>query len=331
MRSLAITVILLTAGAASASERIHTVAPGDSAPSLAKKYYGNRDLGDLLLRYNGKAGKMIHPGDRLTVPFCEVYEARPGDTWSAIAKRLLGRTGAGAVLAHINGHAPEEPLRVGTRIVVPVVVRHTLARGESLSSLAQRFYGDTRKAGMIREFGRIKPAQRVAVGTALEIPTIAFLKAEPPKMIAARPSPTPEPVPSAPPAPLPPPAPPVEERRFVGPLGAAERYFADGEYDRAREMLEALRDRVSNDGSPLDRRDWGRLLAFTYIALDRDEDACAVHRSSSSVGPPELDPDLISPRIRSALSKCAGASSSLEPLDNPGTPSQISPHAGTRG
>ena len=37
-----------------------------------------------------------------------------------------------------------------------------------------------------------------------------------------------------------------------------------------------------------------------------------------------LDPDLVSPRIRSVLSQC-------ERLDNPPAPPQIPPHAGTRG
>jgi len=309
MRALAIALF--------AALQIHTVAPGDSAPSLAKKYYGNRDLGDLLLRYNGKAGKMIHPGDRLTVPFCEIYTSKPGDTWSGVTKRLLGQSGMAPVLAELNGRSEAEPLRTGTRIVVPVVVRVTLARGESLSSLAQRFYGDPSKAAMIREFGRIEDAKRVTVGTAIEIPTIAFLKVpsppEPPQAIAAAPPATPEPLPSAP---------PVEERRFVGPLRAAEQSFLDGDYDRAKEMLEALRDRVAGDGSTEDKREWRRALAFTYVALDRDDDACSTYRSASpDAGAADLDPDLVSPRIRSVLSRCV--------LDNPNPPSQISPHAGT--
>ena len=87
---------------------------------------------------------------------------------------------------------------------------------------------------------------------------------------------------------------------------------------------------VANEGTEGDRRNWGRLLAFVYIALDRDADACAVYRAGSAAsGPTALDPDLVSPRIRDVLLKCAG-SGSAERFDKPGAQAQIPPHAGTR-
>lgn len=149
--------------------------------------------------------------------------------------------------------------------------------------------------------------------------------------VAAAPVPAPTPAPVAP-APPSSPAPPVEVRRYEAPLAEAQRSFAEGEYDRARETLEGLRDKVASEGSESDRREWGRLMAFTYIALDRDDDACAAYRTGSpAAGAGALDPDLISPRIRSALSKCAAAGNSAERLDNPGAAPQIPPHVDTRG
>jgi LysM repeat protein len=319
---------LLAVGTHAAAEHVHTIASGESAASLAKKYYGEPDLGDLLLRYNGKPGTAIHPGERLTIPFCEVYRARPGDTWSGLAKQHLGRAAASAVLAELNGYPAGQPLRVGARIVFPVVLRHTLARGETLASLSARSYGDPKKAKTLQAFNRIGDAKRVAVGTPIEIPLVAFLRGETdpgtndakePAAIAASPGESPE-------AAVPPP--PVDERRFEGPLAAAGRSFAEGEYDRAREILEALHEGVTSEGALADRREWGQLMAFVYIALDRDDDACTAYRSGSPpAGPPNFDPDLISPRIRTVLSNCPAASSSLGRLDNPGTPPQIPLHA----
>ena len=128
------------------------------------------------------------------------------------------------------------------------------------------------------------------------------------------------------------PPPPADERRFESPLAAAGRSFAEGEYDRAREMLEALRESVASEGAESDRREWGRLMSFVYIALDRDDDACAAYRSSSPpAGPSSFDPDLISPRIRAVLSNCPAGKPGLGQLDNPGPPAQIPLHAGTRG
>jgi LysM repeat protein len=342
MKALALAFVLLAVPAVRAADNVHVVTAGESAPALAKKYYGSSSLSDLLLRYNGKTGKMIHPGERLSIPYCEVYRTRSGDTWSELAMKHLGRATAAPTLAELNGYTTDQPLRVGARIVVPVVLAHTLARGESLSSLAQRFYGDPTKAATLQAFSRIEDATRLAVGTPLEIPLIAFVRAEktqavddakkpiaaavpdPPVAVAASPTPGSQAAPPPPAAEAPP--------RFVGPLDAAGRSFASGEYERAREILESLREIVASEGTEADRRNWGRLLAFVYIALDRDVDACAVYRAASPAsGPTAVDPDLVSPRIRDVLLKCSTASGSAERLGRPGAPAQIPPHAGTRG
>jgi LysM repeat protein len=296
---------LLTGEPLWAAERVHTVATGESAASLAKKYYGERSLGDLLLRYNDAPGKVVHPGQRLKIPYCEVYRARTGDTWSGLAKRNLGRTAASSTLAELNGYAAGRPLRAGARIVFPVVLRHELARGETLSSIAERFYGDPHRAAMLQAFGRIDDVKRLAVGTTLEIPIVSFVRAETaqaatPAVVAPPPA---EPS-TASAATAPPPR--TDERRFEKPLAAAGRSFAEGEFDRALEILEALRESVAREGGDSDRREWGRLMAFVFVALDRDADACAAYRS----GPPEaapapFDPDMVSPRIRGVLSNCA--------------------------
>ena len=308
MRALALALVVLAAPTVHAADKIHVVTAGESATALAKKYYGDSKLSDLLLRYNGKPGKMIHPGERLSIPYCEVYHTRSGDTWSELAKKHLGRATAAPALAELNGYAMDQPLRVGARIVVPVVLAHTLAQGESLSSLAERFYGDPAKAATLQAFSRIEDPKRLAVGTPLEIPLIAFVRTEKTQTVAdvRKPAAVPDPPVAAAAAP-PPPAAEVLPR-FVGPLDAAGRSFASGEYDHAREILESLREMVASEGTAADRRNWGRLLAFVYIALDRDADACAVYRAGSPAsGSTTLDPDVVSPRIRDVLLKCSTA------------------------
>jgi LysM repeat protein len=343
LNAITLSAGLVAAGTVAAGERAHIVAAGESAASVAKKYYGEPKLGELLLRYNGKPGTVLQPGERLTIPFSDVYRARPGDTWSGLAKRRLGRVSASPVLAELNGFAAGQPLPVGARIAFPVVLRHPLARGESLSSLADRYYGDAQKAARLQAFSRIDDAKRLAVGTPLEIPLIVSLRDEAnsvrndPKEQAtvAVPPPAPTPAPAQPlekatAAAIPPP--PADERRFESPLAEAARTFTEGEYDRAREMLEALREPVAGTGGASDRREWGQLMAFVYIALDRDDDACTAYRSGS---PPasatSFDPDLVSPRIRAVLSNCPAVNPGPERLDNAGPPPQISLHAGTRG
>jgi hypothetical protein len=107
--------------------------------------------------------------------------------------------------------------------------------------------------------------------------------------------------------------------------------FTAGEYDRAQQQLEALRERVTAEGSAAERLEWGRLLAFVYIALDRDGDACAVFRSASPSGePPKFDPDRISPRIREVRSNCAAGDPKTGRLDSAGAAPQISLHGDTQ-
>ena len=334
----------LGAGPVAAGERLHTVAAGESPGSVAKKYYGEPKLGELLLRYNDKSGTVLQPGERLTIPYSDVYRARPGDTWTVLAKRRLGRASASQALAALNGYEAGQPLPVGARIAFPLVLSHPLARGESLSSLADRYYGDAQKAALLQSFSRIDDAKRLAVGTPLEIPLIVSLRGEtdalrtePKDRVAvAVPAPPPSrPAEKAAAAPAPEAAispPPPEERRFEAPLAEAARSFTEGEYDRAKEALEALRDPVAGMGAVSDRREWSRLMAFVYIALDRDGDACAAYRTTPPpVEPASLDPDLISPRIRSVLSNCPAVTSGPGRLDNAGPPPQIPLHADTRG
>jgi LysM repeat protein len=335
---------LVGVGTAAAGERVHIVAAGESAASVAKKYYGEPKLGEMLLRYNDKAGTVLQPGERLTIPYSEVYRARPGDTWSVLAKRRLGRASASPVLAELNGYAAGQALPAGARIAFPVVLHHSLVRGESLSSLADRYYGDAKKAATIQAFSRTVEATRLAAGTPLEIPLIVSLRGEADSIrtepkdkaaVAVPPPPParpPEKATAAPASEAAIPLPPADERRFETPLAEAERHFADGEYDDAKQVLEALREPVTSRGGVSDRRAWGQLMAFVYIALDRNDDACAAYRAGSPPAEPaSFDPDLISPLIRSVLSNCPSVTSVPGQLDNPGPPPQIPLHANTRG
>lgn len=77
------------------------------------------------------------------------------------------------------------------------VIMHTVRAGETLGSLAQRYYGDSARAEVIFETNQLTPGTRLAVGQSLKIPEILgvpFVRAEPTRE-AARPSPRKEPTP----------------------------------------------------------------------------------------------------------------------------------------
>lgn len=239
-------------------------------------------------------------------PCCRTHRAATGETWASLAQDWLGRASYGPILAELNGAPPEKVLRKGDRVVVPVVVRHKLGAKETLSAVAARYYGDPKKARILRAFGRFPNGKAPAPGTVIGIPITASAP-KPPKP-APEPTPAP-PVVAAAPEPSPPPS-------FVEPLRAAEVDYVYGDYERALQVLEEIRIPVRSSGSVADQRELSRLLAFTYVALDRGAQACEAY---SSAPPPrvELDPDLVSPKIRQALAGC---------LDSPPPAPQIPSH-----
>ena len=125
-------------------------------------------------------------------------------------------------------------------------VLHTVRPGESLASLAQRYYGDRARLEVIWETNQLPPGRGLAVGTVLKIPEIPGVPfhgprrrrppppPEPGREDVARPAPVPEPPAAAPgPAPVPAPEAPPE----VNPLLAEAREAAE-----KREYAVALAD-----------------------------------------------------------------------------------------
>ncbi len=300
-RILVLAISLSAATVGTASPRIHKVRRGESASSIAQRYYGNYKLTELLLKYNGKSDTVIQPGEKLKVPFCEVHRVRGGDTLSRLAQRYLDRPLAYREIAALNNLNPNTPLQVGQRIVIPVILSHALERGESLATLAKLFYDDTDMAHVLQSYNGIDDPHRLSVGQKIEVPLVSFVnrgeaQASPEPASVEREKRTVEPAPK-PAAPEPP--------RFQSKIALARTAYSLGEYGRARELLEALQPDVLRNGSAVERADLLRLIAFVYVAFDLPVQACAAHRSLSRLSPgTRLDPDFVSPKIRQVLSEC---------------------------
>jgi len=121
-----------------------------------------------------------------------------------------------------------DALQTSTREVE--FLTHTVRAGDTLSSLAQRYYGDRSRSEVIWETNQLPPNPRLAPGSTLkipEIPGVPFVHAEarkPPPVVAAVPTPDmPRSAPVAPAAPAP--APPAKEELApeVNPLLAEAR------------------------------------------------------------------------------------------------------------
>ena len=128
-----------------------------------------------------------------------------------------------------SSRAAFEVLQSDTREVE--FISHTVRAGDTLSSLAQRYYGDRSRSEVIWETNQLPPNPRLAPGTTLkipEIPGVPFVHPEarkPPPAVAALPTPDvprPGPAPGPTPAPVGP-APKEEYTPEVNPLLAEAR------------------------------------------------------------------------------------------------------------
>lgn len=128
-----------------------------------------------------------------------------------------------------SSRAAFEALQGDTREVE--FISHTVRAGDTLSSLAQRYYGDRSRSEVIWETNQLPPNPRLAPGTTLkipEIPGVPFVHPEarkPPPAVAALPTPdVPRPGPA--PGPTPPPVGPAPKEEYtpeVNPLLAEAR------------------------------------------------------------------------------------------------------------
>lgn len=270
-----------------APDLTHRVAPGESASSIAARYYDDYELAGALLGYNGRSGTVIRVGESLKIPVCDEHVVVGGDTWSALARRYLGRADGWPAVAMLNGLSPEQPLRVGQRLVFPVVRPHALRSGETLAVLAQRFYGDSERSVVLRRFNVIEDPRRLSVGQIVEVPLVVFRAASRPA------TPDPDPVPAPPP------------RRFAGELHSVALAVAQGEFDDAADRIDDVQDEVTRAGTPAEQVELWRLLAMVSVARDEAERACQAYDALIDLQADwSPDPDLVSPKVLDALSRC---------------------------
>ena len=317
-----------------AGVKTHEVGAGESVSSIAKHYYGSYEPAPLVLQFNGKTTHLIRAGEKLQVPYCDVHRVKAGDTWSALSERYVGRPSAYRGIALMNGLAARQPLQIGQTLIMPVAMPYQLARGDTLRSVAERFYGEPALAAALQAFNEIDDPRRLSVGQAIDVPlvTLRLQKKTAPTRKAEQPAPkptlptaektappaskpAPQPVQQAPePKPLvpevvqrePEPAPAKKPApRFHAEIQEARQDFYRGEFERARDRVELLRTPVDTEGTPAERAELLRLQAFVYVAFDLPEQACSAYRSLVELSPSmRLNPQLVSPKIRSTLAAC---------------------------
>jgi general secretion pathway protein D len=146
-----------------AGPRRHTIVPGETLPSIARRYYGSDRYAESLGQFNqGRIARGgLQPGDLLVIPPREDLSGSGG--WvEASRARSLSRTpsdGAAVVTARSpwpGRDQPNEPSRSRPRAVY-----HVIGPGETPRSIARERLGD---AGRAREIIDLNQARLAAEG-----------------------------------------------------------------------------------------------------------------------------------------------------------------------
>ncbi|MCU0495281.1 MAG: LysM peptidoglycan-binding domain-containing protein [Chloroflexaceae bacterium] len=177
----------------------YVVRAGDTLSVIAQRVYGDASMWNAIYEANrvtiGANPARIITGQRLVIPTSPgrppiggpLYTVQSGDTLSGLALRFYGQASRWRLLYDANrdviGGNPGL-LRVGTTLLVPPLdaqptpptgQSYTVQRGDTLSGLSQRFYGDANLWRVIYNANRSvigNNANQIAPGQVLSIPRI---------------------------------------------------------------------------------------------------------------------------------------------------------------
>lgn len=101
-----------------------------------------------------------------------VHVVRPGETLASIAELYYGEPRREGVIVADNGLGSEggSSIVVGLRLRIPTVQFHRVQEGETWNLLAERFYGDTRRAFALIEANASSAGRQPDVGAEIVVP-----------------------------------------------------------------------------------------------------------------------------------------------------------------
>jgi LysM repeat protein len=137
----------------------HIVKPGETLAQVAERVYGDAKHETVLVGANAldvQGGTVISAGMRLEVPAPGHHTVMQGETWADLALSWLGASDMARteLLAHANKGVPWVPPVEGQEIEIPAVVTYISGDGETVNSLAKRYWGDPGRGWELNSYNR---------------------------------------------------------------------------------------------------------------------------------------------------------------------------------
>ena len=151
----------------------HALQPGETVVDVARAYYGDNEKAPILLWYNRISDpKKILPGTKIAIPTITRYPVKKGDTLGTLAHQFLGDQRRHKFLAMINHFKSTQALTIGSIIVIPFHIPHVVKKGESLTVIANRYFGDPNKFHLIKSYNFIDDPRAIDPGMEILIPIV---------------------------------------------------------------------------------------------------------------------------------------------------------------
>ena len=144
--------LVSTASAQPTATQSYKVKSKDTLAVIAAEYYGDRSHAKFIVAENKLKNGRVQPYSRLRIPVTKEITTGKGVTFAALAETYLGDERRAPFLADYNQLPVDESLATGTAITIPFHLLHTADSTESLASIAQRFYGDSKQADLIKRY-----------------------------------------------------------------------------------------------------------------------------------------------------------------------------------
>lgn len=153
----------------------YAVHPGDTAASLAERFYGRIELEAIVVAANRLDDRVpLSPGMRIDIPAVGFHRVAPGATWKGLAEEFLADPARAEALALANESEPWDPPKPGREIVLPYPLQYVAREGDTVQSLAYRFLGHRDAGATIDRFNR-RSGSPIAAGDVVLLP-IASLR-----------------------------------------------------------------------------------------------------------------------------------------------------------